>query len=94
MNKRIISFVLSLFFLSILTYEYVSSVILLEGSSLKTSEFVIEKRLVNDTADDKLFIPVVPVTFYAIIQTATPQFISKLYSFKFLSTIFKPPIIS
>ncbi len=94
MNSRIISLFLSLFFLVILTYEYVSSVILLESPSLKTSEFVMEKRLINDTNDDKLFILSVPVTFYVIMQTSTPQFISKLYSFELISTIFKPPIFA
>ncbi len=92
MNNRIISLLLSLFFLVIMTYEYVSSVIFLESPSLKISESVMEKRLINDTTDDKLFILSVPLALYVITQTSTPQFMSKLYSFKFISTIFKPPI--
>ncbi len=94
MNNRIISLLLSLFFLVIMTYEYVSSVILLESSSLKTSESVMEKRVINDTTDDNLFILSVSLSLYVIIQTSTPQFLSKLYSFKLISTIFKPPIFS
>jgi len=94
MNNRIISLLLSLFFLVIMTYEYVSSVILLESSSLKTSESVMEKRVINDTTDDNLFILSVPLALYVLTQTSTPQFLSKLYSFKLISTIFKPPIFS
>ena len=91
MKVRIISLFLSIAFLSILTFEYVSNTILVENLANGSVEYVLEKRLADKFMDDSYIL-----SSYVNdlgIEVKTPHTFTKVfYSFTLTNTLFRPPI--
>ena len=91
MKVRIVSLFLSVAFLSILTFEYISNTILLENSTTQTVEYVLEKITADKFLDDNYLIS--SNSHNVDIQTRVPHTFEKVfYSFKPTNTLFRPPI--
>jgi len=91
MKIRIISLFLSLAFLSIITFEYISNTILVENSSTETVEYVLEKRISDKFIDDDYLVSSVIQPLQ--IKIKTPHTFKEIfYTFKISSTHFRPPI--
>lgn len=93
MKIRIISLFLSVAFLSILTFESFSSQVIIENSSIKTIEHVLEKRLADKFMDDTHLLHSILITQYIKIDMKH-QFKEIFYTFKSTNTLYRPPINS
>ena len=93
MKTRIISLFLSLAFLSILTFEYISNVSVVENSSSKTVENVLEKRLADKFIDDTYLLDLLTLCSQTRVKI-TPDFKQSFYTFKSTNILFRPPINS
>jgi len=91
MKIRIISLFLSVAFLSILTFEYISNTLLLENSTIEAVEYVLEKRLADKFIDDNY---ILSSCFNNIgIEIKAPHTFEKVfYTFQINITLFRPPI--
>jgi len=91
MKVRIISLFLSVAFLSILTFEYVSNTMLVENSSTEAVEYVLEKRIADKFLDDTYVLSSTIDSFD--IKIKTPHTFEKVYyTFKLVNTPYRPPI--
>ncbi len=93
MTTRIISLFLSIAFLSILTFESFSSQIIVENSSIKTIEHVLEKRLADKFMDDIHLLNSMLITQYIQLDMKH-QFKEIFYTFQSTNTLYRPPINS
>jgi len=93
MRIRIISLFLSLAFLSILTFEYISNISVAENSSSKTVENVLEKRLADKFINDTYLLDSLTLHSETKIKI-TPDFKQSFYTFKSSNILFRPPINS
>jgi len=91
MKTRIISLFLSVVFLSILVFESFSSTIIIENSSLKTIEQVLEKRLADKFMDDSSLVNSI-ISSLIIKTNMTYKFKKTFYTFTSVNTLFRPPI--
>lgn len=91
MKVRIISFILALTFVSLITFEYISDTMIIENSSSKTIEYVLEKR-VSDKFIDYTYLK--SLNFFAlhVEQKQLHTFKVIIYTYKSKSTLFRPPI--
>ncbi len=91
MKVRIISLFLSVAFLSILTFEYVSNTMLVENSANESVEYVLEKRLADKFMDDSYILSSY-VNDLGIEVKAPHTFAKVFYTFQINNTLFRPPI--
>lgn len=93
MKIRIISLFLSAVFLSILVFESFSNSIIIENSSNKTIEYVLEKRLADKFTDDDNLLHSIMITLN-IKLNMLHEFDETFYTFKPINTLYRPPINS
>ena len=91
MKVRIISLFLSVAFLSILTFEYISNTMLIENSTSEAVEYVLEKRLADKFIDDTYLLSS-DLNKLSIEVKAPHTFTKKIYTFQINRTLFRPPI--
>ncbi len=91
MKIRIISLTLALLFISILTFEYISSTIVLESKPIKTIEYVFEKRIIDKYIDDDFVLSHLTITLQQ--KTYHSHTVEEtFYNYLHLSSILRPPI--
>ena len=91
MKVRIISLFLSLAFLSILTFEYISSTMLLENSNTEAVEYVMEKRSTDKLIDDTNLLDSTLTSLDTVLKPLH-TFDEVFYTFKITNNLFRPPI--
>ncbi len=91
MKVRIISLILSVAFLSILTFEYISNTIIFENSESEAVEYIIKKRLADKYVDD-INLLLYSQNSITIISKPLHCFTKKLKSLEISHPLFKPPI--
>ena len=91
MKVKIISLFLSIAFLSILAFESFSNTIIVENSSLKTIEQVLEERLADKFIDDDSLLNLT-ITSLTIKTNIIHKFKKTFYTFTSVNTLYRPPI--
>jgi len=93
MKIRFISLVLSLVLISISTYEFISSALIVEKSSSIIEESLVEKKLSDKQLDD-VYLLSDAQNHLSITLSDTHLYKEKYYTFHLKSPLFRPPIFS
>ena len=91
MKINFISLFLSFALISVSTYEFISSALIIEKSSIVIEESSVEKKLADKLIDDTYLLNN-NLSYLNIAKKIIHPYKQKLYTFNFISPLVKPPI--